>query len=108
MQEQQQTVPQLEILEHVPDDITSSFNNHSESASSQTRPVLPDLDPSNEHTFPPLGQSAPIPTSTKMNKTVRFSPIPGFEHTQGSTRQSYAQAAGRNHADSNLLLERIR
>ena len=58
-QEQPQTVPQVEMPEQVPDDITSCFNNHSESASSQTRPVLPDFDPSNEHTYPPLGQSAP-------------------------------------------------
>ena len=86
--------------EQVPDDITSCFNNYPESASSQTRPVLPVLDSSNEHTYPPLAQSAPIPTGP-MNKTVIFNSTPGYEHSQGSKRQSYAQAAGSNHPDSN-------
>ena len=98
-------VPQVEIPQHVPDDITSSLNNHSESASSQTKTTLPNFDHNSDHTFKPLSQSDSIPTSTKMIKTVRFNPIPGFKHTQGSTRQYFVQAAGSNHADSNLLLD---
>ena len=107
-QEQQQMVPQVEIPQSVPDDITSSLNNHSESASSQPRTTLPNFDPNSEHIFPPLSQSASKPTGTKKKKSVTFNPTPGFEYTQGTSRQSYAQAAGSNHADSNLLLERIR
>ena len=53
-QEQQQTVPQVDMLEQVPDDTTSCYNNYPESALSQTRPVLPAFDSSNEHTYLPL------------------------------------------------------
>ena len=72
-------VPQVEIPQSVPDDITSSFNNLSESASSQPRTTLPNFDPTSEYLFPPLYQSNLRPTDTKKKKSVTFNPTPGFE-----------------------------
>ena len=59
-QEQQKMVTWVVMPEQIPDDTTSGLNNYPESALSQTRPVLPAFDSSNEHIYSPLAQSAPI------------------------------------------------
>ena len=74
-QEHLKTVPQVDMPEQGPDDITSGFDNYNESALLQTGPG-PAFDSTNEHTFPPLAHSTPIQTSNS-DKTVIFNLTPG-------------------------------
>ena len=66
---------------------------------------LPAINSSYENIYPPLAQSDQLQKNTK---NIRFTVALGHERSQGSARQSYAQASGNIHPDSNQVLERLK
>ena len=51
---------------------------------------------------------APKQKTCNKKKKVKFNLVPGWEHSQGPTRPSYAQTAGGTQPDSYQILERLR